>query len=450
MKITFCGANQEVTGSCHLVETGSTKFIVDCGMFQGRKMADDKNHENFPFDPKELDFALLTHAHIDHSGRLPKLGNLGFKGKIYGTHATCDFAKILLADSAHVIQMEAKRYKKPVLYEEKDAQKINTQFEGINYNQKIKINDEVEIQFRDAGHILGSAIIEVWAEGKKIVFSGDLGNPPVPILNPTEYIKDADYLLIESTYGNRVHEDSRSRQLLLASAIYEVATMKGVLMIPAFAMERTQEILYELNTLVENKDIPPIPIYIDSPLAIRALKIFKRHESLFNIEATSLIDSGDDIFNFPRLKLTEPTQESKDILNTPNPKIIIAGSGMCHGGRIMHHLKNYLHLPNSQVLIVGYQVNGSLGRQLLDKEKQVKIHEKKINVNAKVRAIGGYSAHADQDKLLNWLSHFDKTKLKNVFIVHGEEEQSRILGQLIDAKLKIPNSIPSQSDSIEL
>ncbi|MBU0671146.1 MBL fold metallo-hydrolase, partial [Patescibacteria group bacterium] len=426
------------------------KFLVDCGMFQGAKFSEDQNFEDFPFDPKEIDCVLLTHTHIDHCGRLPKLVKDGYKGKVYATHATVDFAKILLADSAHVIESEAKRNKKPVLYEPGDVEKLSKYFEGVNYNQDLELECGLRVRFRDAGHILGSAIIEVWADGKKIVFSGDLGNPPVPIVNPTEFIDEAEYVLCESTYGGRIHEDSRTRRLMLSSAIYEVVTMKGVLMIPAFAMERSQEILYELNTLIENQDIPPIKVYLDSPLAINAVEVFKKHEALFNIEATSLIDSGDDIFKFPGLEMTKTTDQSKAILQAPEPKIIIAGSGMCHGGRIMHHLKNYLGDFRAQMLVIGYMVEGSLGRRLLNREKKVKIYGQEINVQAKVRAIGGYSAHADQPKLITWMKAFTKKKPAKVFITHGEIDQSRELAKMFIQDLGLDTHVPSQDEVIEL
>ncbi|MFH1781887.1 MAG: MBL fold metallo-hydrolase [Patescibacteria group bacterium] len=450
MKITFLGAAEQVTGSCYLIETSKAKFLVDCGMFQGAKFSEDQNFEDFPFDPKEIDCVLLTHTHIDHCGRLPKLAKDGFEGKVYATHATVDFTRLLLADSANVIESEAKRNKKPVLYEPGDVEKLTKYFEGVNYNQELNLDCGLRVRFRDAGHILGSAIIEVWVDGKKIVFSGDLGNPPVPIVNPTEFIDEADYVLCESTYGGRIHEDSRTRRLMLSSAIYEVVTMKGILMIPAFAMERSQEILYELNTLMENQDIPPIKVYLDSPLAINAVEVFKKHEALFNIEATSLIDSGDDIFKFPGLEMTKTTDQSKAILQAPEPKIIIAGSGMCHGGRIMHHLKNYLGDFRAQMLVIGYMVEGSLGRRLLNREKKVKIYGQEINVQAKVRAIGGYSAHADQPKLITWMKAFTKKKPAKVFITHGEIDQSRELAKMFIQDLGLDTHVPSQDEVIEL
>lgn len=449
MKLTFLGAAGEVTGSSYLLETGETRLLVDCGMFQGGHFSEDKNLEKWKFDPASIDFVIITHSHLDHCGRLPKLVKDGFKGKIYCTSATSDFMKLFLEDSAHVIRMEAKRRKKPPLYEENDVRAISKHLAGQNYNEFVEPAKGVRFRLRDAGHILGSAVIELWAEDKKIVFSGDFGNPPVPILNPPARIGEADYLLIESTYGGRVHEDARTRRLMLSSAIYEVATMKGILMVPAFAMERTQEILYELNALEENHDIPPIDVYLDSPLAIRAMDIFRKHEALFNVEARSLIDSGDDIFDFSGLTMTRSTEASKAIKKKPNPKMIIAGSGMCHGGRIMHHLKDNLGGFKNQVLFVGYQVRGTLGRRILKNDKVVTIHGKKIAVKAKTRAIGGYSAHADQPKLLEWIRGYEK-KPKGIFAVHGEPDQAYALADAIKTEFGIQAAVPSQFESVEL
>lgn len=449
MKLTFKGACEEVTGSCYLLEIGKTKILIDCGIWQGAKFTEDKNYQPFSFPVDKINYVLLTHAHLDHCGRIPKLYKDGFNGKIFCTKATADFAQLMLEDSANVINEEARLGGYPPLYSIEDAKACNSLFQGYNYNQPININDGISIKFQDAGHILGSAIVEIWAENKKIVFSGDLGNPPVPILKATTAIESADYLVMESTYGNKIHEDPRTRELILSSAIYEVATMKGALVIPAFALERTQEILYALNKLVENKEIPLLPIFVDSPLAIKATEVFKKHENLYNQETTNLIKSGDDIFNFPGLKLTESTMESKQINSYPMPKIIMAGSGMCQGGRIKHHLRRYLSDYKNQVLIIGYQVAGSLGRRLLEHAKNVNIEGQNISVQAKIRAIGAYSAHADQPKLLNWLNKF-KQKPQKIFITHGEKEQSEGLAAKIKEKYNIDAVIPELEYFIEL
>ncbi len=446
MKISFHGACQEVTGSCILIETQSLKFLVDCGIFQGQHFASKRNLEKFSFDPKTIDFVLLTHAHLDHCGRLPKLFKEGFLGKIYCTEPTADFAEIMLADSARVILEEAKRNNIQPLYRESDVLEMIRHFEPLPYREIKKIADSIKIKMIDAGHILGSAIFEVWitekGKEKKLVFSGDLGNPPAPIVRDTEFINDADLVFVESTYGGKIHEKSSERLKLLHQAIIDSVGSGGVLMIPAFALERTQEVLYELNYLAENKKIPYVPIFVDSPLAIKATAVYKKYVDMYDQQSQELIMKGDDLFNFPGLKYTASTQESKSINTTPPPKVILAGSGMCVGGRMPHHLKFNLANPKNHLLIVSYQAEGSLGRELLNGAKLVIIDEEKIKVKAKVSAIGGYSSHADHPKLLNWLGKITSPKPSKIFIVHGEEAGNEALASDIKNKLKIASQIP--------
>ncbi len=449
MKLSFYGAAQEVTGSNYLLEAGDIKILVDCGIFQGSKFSENKNYNPFPYNPADIDYVFLTHAHLDHCGRVPRLYKEGFRGKVFCTKATKDFGNVMLEDSQHVLANEASEGGYPPLYTHFDVEQVLTLFEGVDYNHTTKISDKLSFTFKDAGHILGSGILKLKIDGKKITFSGDLGNPPVPLLHATEQIKDADYLIIESTYGDRIHEDSKERLLLLQSAIYETVKNKGVLMIPAFALERTQELLYELNQLIENKDVPPVPVFVDSPLAIKATDIFKMHEELFNKEAHDLIASGDDVFNFPGLKMTRSSRESKQINNVRPPKIILAGSGMCVGGRIGFHLQRYLPDWRSQLLIVGYQVRGTLGRKLLEGEKRVKIMGQDVEVKAKVRAIGAYSAHADKPKLLKLISGIEK-KPKKIFVTHGEADQAQSLAKTITQDLGIESLVPEEGDSVEL
>ncbi|MFC1598206.1 MBL fold metallo-hydrolase [Patescibacteria group bacterium] len=450
MKLTFLGAARQVTGSCYLLETSTQKLLIDCGMFQGGKYSEEINFAEWPFQPSEISALLLTHAHLDHCGRIPKLVKDGFKGKIIATGATARLAQLIMEDSAHILEQEAKRHKHDALYTQEEAERVRGKYQEVEYHEKIKLDDNVTLEYFDAGHILGSAMIRITADGKQIVFSGDLGNPPVPILNPTEFIDTADYVVMESTYGGRIHEDRDNRRLLLQSAIYETIVMKGVLMIPAFAMERSQEILYELNEMMNNKDIPPVPIYLDSPLAIKATKIFQEFDQYFNKETADYIKSGDDVFKFPGLKMTLQTEQSKAINRAPAPKIIIAGSGMAQGGRILHHIKRYISFFANQYLVVGYQVEGSLGRRLVDGEKQVRVHHEKLDVKAKVRAIGGYSAHADREKLTAWVSEFDQKKLKKVFITHGEEDQARHLQTHLKQHFEFETEVPEMEQSVEL
>lgn len=441
MKITFHGAAGEVTGSCALIETKKTKFLVDCGMFQGSYFAHEKNFEPFVFNSKDLDFVLLTHAHVDHCGRLPLLPMNGFGGKIYCTPATRELSEIILLDAAKVIKEEAMKHGHEILYKDKDVISVMDCFWGIDYGKKIKLSPDVAVRFRDAGHILGSAIIEIWVkEGfktKKIVFSGDLGNYPAPIVRNTEMIDGANFVVIESTYGGRIHEPAELRTAMLRQAILDSIGRGGVLMIPTFALERTQEVLYELNYLHETRQIPRIPIFLDSPLAIEAVEIYKRYTNIFDNEAKSRIREGDELFKFDGLEMTRSVDQSKRINKVSPPKVILAGSGMSNGGRILYHLKLYLPNPKSHLLIISYQAEGTLGRALRDGARKVTIDKEKVSVKAKVTAIGSYSSHADQPKLLHWLKSISGPKPKKVFIVHGEEKSSLMLADGIKQKLNL-------------
>lgn len=454
MKISFHGAAGEVTGSCILIETAKTKFIVDCGMFQGTRFAREENFEPWAFDPKSINFALLTHAHVDHCGRLPVLSRDGFKGKIYSTPATRDLSEIILLDSAKVIKEEVLRHGGPTLFKERDVFQAMNQFWGIEYGVKQKLASDVTVRFRDAGHILGSSIIEVWVkEGlktKKLVFSGDLGNPPAPIVRDTEFIDGADFVVIESTYGGRIHESSEMRIDLLKRAVLESIGKGGVLMIPSFALERTQELLYELNRLSESHQIPKVPIFIDSPLAINALDIYRRYNHLFDDESKQRIASGDDIFKFEGLELAKTVEQSKKINRVSPPKVIMAGSGMSNGGRILYHLKLYLPGAKNHVLIISYQSEGSLGRQLRDGAKKVMIDGESIGVRAKVTAIGSYSSHADQPKLLHWLKQISKPLPQKVFISHGELKSSLMLADGIKQKLNLLTEVAEKNKIYEI
>ncbi len=454
MKISFHGAANEVTGSCALIETKKTKFLVDCGMFQGSHFAHDQNFEPFAFNPEEIDFVLLTHAHVDHCGRLPLLPKSGFKGKVYCTPATRDLAEIILLDAAKVIKEEAVRHGKEVLYKDKDVFTVINSFWGINYGRKQKISKDVTVRFRDAGHILGSATIEVWIrEGlrsKKVVFSGDLGNSPAPIVRDAEMIDGADYVVIESTYGGRIHEPAELRTSMLRQAILDSIGRGGVLMIPVFALERTQEVLYELNYLHETRQIPQVPIFLDSPLAIDAVEIYKKHTDLFDDEARRRIKAGDELFKFDGLEMARSVEQSKRINRVSAPKVILAGSGMSNGGRILFHLKFYLPNPKSHLLIISYQAAGTLGRLLRDGAKKVMIDGERVGVKAKVSAIGSYSSHADQPKLLHWLKSISRPRPKKVFVVHGEEKSSLMLADGIKEKLKLSPEIASRGKVYEI
>lgn len=448
LKLTFHGGAGSVTGANYLLDCDGEKILVDCGLQQGGHFAEKKNFEPFPYNPKEIKAVFVTHAHVDHVGRIPKLYRDGFRGAIYSTHPTKDFAELLLIDSEHLLFQEAEREKKPPIYTIEDVRAAMGLWYGANYHEPVEIG-KFKVAFYDAGHILGSAIIMVEAEGKKIVFSGDLGNYPAPMIKPTEQISSADYCLVESTYGNRTHENVDKRQEFLEDAIEDAVRSKGVLMIPAFAMERTQDLLFHINQLVEGGRIPKAPIYIDSPLAIKLTAIYKKYYDYFNPETQKLIRSGDDIMNFPGLHFTLTTEQSKAINDVPPPKIILAGSGMSNGGRILHHEMRYLPDPKSIILFIGYQAAGTLGRRILNGEKVVKIFGEEIPVRCKTMTISGYSAHADQPRLIDWLRPMRHT-LKKAFVIQGEEGSSEELEQKMRDELAIETAVPKAGETVEL
>src|SRR3989344_1261001 len=351
MRITFCGAAQTVTGSNFLVETGSPagelKFLVDCGMFQGSLQAEAHNKDPFPYDAGSISAVLLTHSHADHSGRLPKLYKDGFRGPLYATPPPLDMPRVALPDTLPLLPSTAKREQQEPFYTAEDVEQVIALGSPVSYGQEFELASGINIIFNDAGHILGSAIIEVQTEGKRVYFSGDLGNPPAPLLRSFEYPLNADYVVVDATYGNRIHEDRSRRLEKFRQVVRDTITRGGTLMIPSFAIERTQELLFELNGMANAGEIPPIPMFIDSPLAIRMTEVYQKYPQYFNTEAMQLVRSGDDLFNFPGLKYTRTAEESKKINDVPAPKVIIAGSGMSNGGRIQHQERRYLSDLNS-------------------------------------------------------------------------------------------------------
>ena len=473
MKVTFLGATKTVTGSNFFVAGAGKKLLVDCGMYQGSGADEYENEEPFLFDVNEIDFMLLTHAHIDHSGRIPKLYNEGYRNKVIATKATCDLCAIMLPDSGHIQEMEVewknrKRERKgedplPPLYTAEDAAKSLEIFSPVKYDEIIDIDENIKVRFNDAGHMLGSAIIEVWVteNGKteKIVFTGDLGNNDIPLLSPPTMIEDADYLVMESTYGNRLHIRNDDKASLFLDIVYETLEKGGTVVIPSFAVGRTQEILYELNRIKEEKHdeefykkykrLMSVPVYVDSPLAISATEVFKENMDLFNEETQKIINSGDNPLEFNGLKFTKTADESKALNASNESAIIISASGMCEVGRIKHHLKHHLWEPNSTILFVGYQAPGTLGRKLVDGEKKVKIFGEEIAVNARIEYIEGYSGHADQEWLLNFVYSFIK-KPSHIFLVHGEPEGQVVLKQKIEENTEIPVIIPDFGESYDL
>ncbi|MBI2024989.1 MAG: MBL fold metallo-hydrolase [Candidatus Harrisonbacteria bacterium] len=455
MTLTFHGGAKMVTGANYLLESGGEKILIDCGLHQGSNFCEKHNWENFPYNPAEISAVLITHAHIDHTGRLPKLVKDGFVGKVYSTPPTRDFAREMLLDSEHILLQDAERFRLPALYGVRDIEELMARWEGVEYHKSIKVGKSFTATFYDAGHILGSSFIVVEAENKKVIFSGDLGNSPAPIINARENLTEgATHCLVESTYGGRIHEPIKEREGVIKSLIEETIKNGGTLMIPAFAMERTQHLLFDINNLAESGRIPKIPIFLDSPLAIKLTEIYKKHSKYFNKEAQDQLRGGDAIFSFPGLKLTMTTEESKAINDVPSPKVIIAGAGMSTAGRILHHEKRYLPDPKSTLLIVGFQARGSLGRQILDGKKSgkpfnVRIHGEDVPVRCNIKAIGSFSAHADQPQLLDWIKPM-KATLKKVFTVQGEEDQAMILAKKISDQFGIDAKVPDEGMAEEL
>ena len=451
--IGFYGASGMVTGSNFLVtlsgEGKPVKLMVDCGLFQCEKVCDEKNREPFLFDPREVDVLLVTHAHLDHVGRIPRLIKEGFSGAIYSTAPTKAMAELIMTDSMGVLRKEAQAEGKELLYGEDDVEHTMALWESVPYREPIELPGGVTAVFRDAGHILGSAMIELSRNGKTVVFSGDLGNSPAPLLHDTDTIERADYLIMESVYGDRDHEDKESRKHLLEDVIEDAVSRGGALVIPAFSIERTQEVLAEINDLVEHKKIPEIPVFVDSPLAIKVTEIYKKNTGYFNKETTATIKSGDDIFKFPRLHFTMKREESQAIAHVPNPKIIMAGSGMSNGGRVVEHHKRYLPDPKSTVLLVGFQAAGTPGRMLQEGAKEVMFGDDTVPVRAKVVTIHGYSAHKDASALFGFVEPVADT-IKEVFLVHGEPKSAMFLAQRLRDYLGLSARVPQHGDVVDI
>ncbi len=473
MKITFLGATKIVTGSNFLVEAAGKKFLVDCGLYQGKAELEEQNYREFDYNPAEIDFMLLTHAHIDHSGRIPKLYNDGFKGPIYAHKATCDLCSIMLPDSGHIQEMESewknkKRIRKgqptrPPLYTAEEAIKCMEIFVPVKYDDIIQVDENIYVRFNDAGHMLGSSIIEIWAkeDGKetKAVFSGDLGNNDIPLLSEPTMIDNCDYLVMESTYGSRLHVRNDQKAELFLKIVSETIDNGGTVVIPSFAVGRTQEILYEINKIKENRHdeeflreyrtLMRVPVYVDSPLAISATKVFKENMDLFEDEVKEEMQRGNNPLEFPGLKFTQTADESKALNESDEPSIIISASGMCDVGRIKHHLKHNIWNPKSTILFVGYQAPGTLGYEIVNGAKKVTIFGEEFAVNARIEYIEGYSGHADQEGLMNFVYSF-YNKPKHIFLVHGEEESQEVLRNKILEETGIGVSIPEYGETYQL
>lgn len=468
MKIKFCGASTGVTGSCHLLTSGEHKILLDCGQFQEGKAQDALNYDKFPFEPSEIECVVLSHAHIDHCGRLPLLTKRGFEGKIYCTDATADLLSVMLKDSAYIHEKEtewknrkaerAGREQVEPLYTIEDAEKTLSLVSPILYDQQIEINSDMKIVFNDAGHILGSAITELWVTEddmeSKIVFSGDLGMEGRPILRDPTYIKKADYVIMETTYGNRIHKELGSGVEKLIEIILNTTRRGGNVVIPSFAVGRTQELIYELNRFYDSnneyrKELDKIFVYIDSPMATTATEIFRRNAQVFDEETREYILKGDNPLEFKNLKFTRSSKESQDLNFNNEPKIIISASGMCEAGRIRHHLKHNLWNPKNSIVFVGYQGQGTLGRSLVEGIKMVTLFGEEIQVNAEIHNLEGFSGHADQNGLFAWLAHFEQ-KPKQIFLVHGEEESKKDFAKLVNEKLSYEPIVVMGNSEFEL
>ena len=453
MKIKFCGASSGVTGSCHLLTTENHKILLDCGLFQGGKVQDALNHEPFPFDPAEIECVILSHAHIDHCGRLPLLVKQGFTGKIYCTDATADLLDVMLKDSGFIQEKDAewksrrneRTGKPPVepLYTYLDACEALKYVESVLYDQLIEINENMRIVFNDAGHILGSSIVELWVkEGdkdSKIVFSGDLGMIDRPILRDPTVIKKADYVIMETTYGNRNHPENSTSISQLADIVLKTIKRGGTVVIPSFAVGRTQELIFEFNKLYleDNRyreQLENLQVYVDSPMATTATEVFRKNAQVFDEETKDYILRGDNPLDFKNLHFTRSTAESQALNMNREPKVIISASGMCEAGRIRHHLKHNLWDARNSIIFVGYQAEGTLGRKLVQGAKEVALFGEIVNVNAEIYNLEGFSGHADQNGLFAWVSGFQQ-RPKQIFLVHGEEDSKKDFAKLLNDRL---------------
>ncbi|VGO11574.1 Ribonuclease [Pontiella desulfatans] len=465
IKLNFFGAAKNVTGSCYFLEANGFRLLVDCGLYQERDLK-PRNWADFPVPANTIDAVLLTHAHLDHCGRLPKLVKEGFKGTVYATSATAEIANIIMLDSAHIqeedIKHKQRRHEKSgkkspfpyePLYTTEDSEKAYTLFNKVKYNAKVPIGEGITAEFREAGHVFGSSSIrlevEQGGEKRTIVFSGDVGRWDLPIMRDPFQFEHADYVLIESTYGDRVHGEVADIPSELERIIKETHAAGGNIVIPSFALERTQELLYHLNNLLKEDRIPHLLAFVDSPMAIKITEVFKKHPELFDEETLAQMKAGEQPCNFPGLTMSRTVDQSKSINHIKGTAIIIAGSGMCTGGRIKHHIKNNIGRPESTILFVGYQAFGTLGRRLLEKPETVRLFGEEHLVKARIERISGFSAHADQNELYRWISSIQEAP-RNVFITHGEEEQAEAFKTFLSEKTGWSCSVPGFEQEVIL
>lgn len=446
--VTFYGGAGSVTGANFLLDTGSVRVLVDCGTVAVDPSPSDVNHEPFRYDVRSVQALIVTHAHADHIGRIPKLVRDGFHGAIYSTGATRDIAEIMFEDALHIMQEEEQTTGTPMLYDADDIERAMALWQAHTYHKPFRISD-MSVEFSDAGHILGSALVRISRGERSILFTGDLGNTPEPILRDTESPEGVNYLVMESVYGDRLHEDRSQRKEMLRSIIEDVRVNKGTLLIPSFSVERTQVLLYEIHGMINDGSMAPIPIYMDSPLASRVTPIFRTYAADLNDSAKALMESDGDLFTFPGLSVTKNKHESVAIHKADNPKVIIAGAGMSAGGRIRSHETAYLGDKNATVLFVGYQAPGTLGRRLQDGAGKVHIDGEYIRVHARIMSLSGYSGHADRDQLMRFVENTGQS-LEKVFVTMGETKASLFLAQRITDFLDVPAIVPKKGESQEI